>query len=102
MMIGHTKKFSFSQLLNGLNALVGRLQKSDKVHDYRHQQRSDYAFELIDQGSKGHMTGQGGRINQGDRILLRQDGQTVSYRVQSVEYYSSPSDLWTALLVNAG
>jgi len=102
MMIGHTKKFSFSQLLNGLNASAERLQKPDNVHDYRHQQRSDYAFELIDQGSKGHMTGQGGRIKQGDRILLRQDGQTVSYQVKSVEYYSSPSDLWTALLVNAG
>jgi len=102
MMIGHTRKFSFSQLLNGLNAWAGRLQKSNNVHDYRHQQRSDYAFELIDQGSKGQMTGQGGRIKQGDRILLCQDGQTVSYQVQSVEYYSSPSDLWTALLVNVG
>ena len=102
MMIGHTRKFSFSQSLNGLNAWAGRLQKSNNVHDYRHQQRSDYAFELIDQGSKGHMTGQGGRIKQGDRILLCQDGQTVSYQVQSVEYYSSPSDLWTALLVNVG
>lgn len=101
-MIGHTRKFSFSQSLNGLNAWAGRLQKSNNVHDYRHQQRSDYAFELIDQGSKGHMTGQGGRIKQGDRILLCQDGQTVSYQVQAVEYYSSPSDLWTALLVNVG
>jgi hypothetical protein len=102
MMIGHTRKVASSQLLNGLNALVGRLQKSYKVHDYRHQQHSEYAFELIDHGSKGHMTGQGSRINQGDRILLRQDGQTVSYQVQAVEYYAAPSDLWTALLVNVG
>ena len=98
-MIQRSKKKSFGKLLNGLNAFVRRSQPSYNLHDYTHHQPSEYALEFIAEDSKYHMTGQGMGICQGDRILLCQDGQTTRYQVQAIEYYASPSDLWTALLI---
>lgn len=99
MTIGQTRKNHSGQFFNSLSVLVGQMQRSQRVHDYTHHQSSEYVFEAIDHGSKSYMTGQGSGICQGDRILLNQDGQTKTYQVQSVEYYASPSDWWTAMLI---
>ncbi len=101
MMIQQTRTNHSIKFLSNLSFFVERLQKSSKVHDYtRHQQHSDYAFESTGESAQSYMTGQGSGICQGDRILLCQDRQTKTYRVRSIEYYASPSDLWTASLIN--
>lgn len=91
----HSIKF-----FSNLSFFVEQLQNSSRVHDYtRHQQDSDYAFESSGESALSYMTGQGSGVCPGDRILLCQDGQTKTYRIRSIEYYASPSDLWTACLI---
>lgn len=101
-MIVQTRTALSSHFLNSSGFPGDWLQRSSKVHDYtRYQQNSDYAFESAGESDEHYMTGQGCGVRQGDRILLCQDGQTKTYQVRSIEYYASPSDVWTALLIKA-
>jgi hypothetical protein len=71
-----------------------------KIHDLTHYEcGSDYVFEEIEQGARGYMTGQARGIRVNDYILLSPDGkQTIRYRVEVIDYYASPPDMWTAVL----
>lgn len=70
-----------------------------RVHNYTDYQNGvDYVFEPASQGTQGYMTGQGLGIQAGDRILLKLDDMPQCYEVKSIDYYSSPSTMWTALL----
>jgi MioC protein len=58
----------------------------------------DYALELIGDGKTARMTGQRVGIKPGDRLTLTIDNEPIQYRVEEVDYYSSPSDMWLGFL----
>lgn len=67
-----------------------------RTHNFTKQIESlNYEFEEID-GTRAQMTGYGKRINVKDYIILTK--KEIRYRVEAIEYYSEPADLWTALL----
>ncbi len=45
------------------------------------------------------MTAYGRGIKRGDLILLLHRKEKIRYRIEQIDYYASPSDLWVALLV---
>lgn len=68
-----------------------------KTHNFIDQIESvNYEFEKIDDNT-AQMTGYGKGINPRDYIILTKEG--IRYRVEAIEYYSDPPNLWTALLV---
>ena len=72
----------------------------NKTHDYtRYQHGIDYVFETIEDTAEGQMTGQGRGIRQGDYLLLKHGSAVEQYEVKTIDYYSSPSDMWIALLI---
>ncbi|WP_421658259.1 hypothetical protein [Leptothermofonsia sp. ETS-13] len=75
--------------------------KRQKTHDYtRYEQGVDYVFEAIEpHGTRGYLTCQGKGVKPGDYVILRQGNAIVRYQVERIDYYSSPSDMWLALLV---
>jgi MioC protein len=71
----------------------------NQKHDYRCLHSGiDYVFEPINTGIKGYMTGVGEGVKSGDWIILEYQKQTFSYQVKEIDYYSSPANMWTALL----
>lgn len=84
-----------------LNALSSTKPSRDvvRIHDYSHErQGTDYFFESISGKNLAYMTGQRGGIQTHDYLLLRQGDQVVTYQVQAIDYYASPSDMWIASL----
>ncbi|AOY84651.2 hypothetical protein BJP36_13070 [Moorena producens JHB] len=74
-------------------------RRSNKTHDYTgYQEGRDYFFDSIDQGTTGQMAGQGKGIQPGDYLILRHRSKDFRYRVDEIDYYSSPPDMWIALL----
>jgi MioC protein len=74
-------------------------QKKVKVNDYTcYESGSDFIFEPIDDGRKGYMTGQGKDVHANEYIALRDGTKVEYYRVETIDYYSNPSDMWIALL----
>ena len=55
-------------------------------------------FDFIKDNSKAHMTGQGKDIKRGDCLLLKRRASIERYQVMEIDYYSSPSEIWIALL----
>ncbi|MBD1844706.1 hypothetical protein H6F89_15140 [Cyanobacteria bacterium FACHB-63] len=87
-------------LLKILNLLSYVFPRRRKTHDYTcYEMGIDYFFESISYGSKGYMTGQGKGIRKEDFLLLRFEGVSVVYQVEDINYYSNPSDMWTASLM---
>lgn len=75
------------------------LQRKHRIHDYSlFKSGQDYAFELIEEGTKGYMTGQCRDIKAGDYILLREESGLSQYQVEEIDYYLSPPDMWIAVL----
>jgi sensor c-di-GMP phosphodiesterase-like protein len=84
--------------LNFLNRLfptaLGSSPKA-KTHNFTNQVESDnYEIETID-NNRVQMTAYGRGIKRGDYIILN---KKVRYRVEAIDYYSNPMNLWTALL----
>ncbi|BAU67263.1 hypothetical protein STA3757_46740 [Stanieria sp. NIES-3757] len=72
---------------------------SVKIYDYRRYSfGSDYIFELVNNTNTGYMTGYGMGIKPGDHLLLTINNRVCQYRVQEIDYYANPSDMWIALL----
>lgn len=73
-----------------------------KTHDWTHQQKGiDYVIEAatpdgIDKTF--YMTGQKRGIKQFDCILLSWGSTPTRYRVEKIDYYCHPPDMWVALL----
>ena len=76
-----------------------------KDYDFTQQEPGyDYILEVADEDSehKGfYMTGQGIGIKPGDHIILQDGPDNVRYRVESIDYYLDPPDMWLAFLVKA-
>jgi MioC protein len=100
MMTGQAKPTDSFNFWNALSAWPFQLSKLRKTHDYTcYQNGSDYMFEAIEHGAQGYMTGQGKGVNPGEFIILNLEGSPHRYEVKAIDYYSSPSDMWVALLV---
>lgn len=78
------------------------------THDFGPTRRfwgHDYTItQVIDGGQKLHASGwghDGQPIAKGDFLILESGGRrsTTRYRVDGVEYYPDPSDMWTAVLL---
>lgn len=82
-----------------LRNFIIRILKKSRSHDYSDSELgTDYAFEQVEGGTRGYMTGQGRGVRQGDCIVLRVGSCIEQYRVEKIDYYSSPSNMWIALL----
>ncbi|AVH71814.1 hypothetical protein [Nostoc sp. 'Lobaria pulmonaria (5183) cyanobiont'] len=91
--------FSFLNKLAVVISPVAELKQKKKIHDYRQQVcGGDYIFERLNEGTIGYMTGVGKRVKACDRIILREGCESYQYQVEEIDYYSAPSDMWTALL----
>ena len=86
--------------LRPLSDYLPALFRRQRQHDYSvYKCNVDYVFDAIDPlCSRGYMTGQGRGVKRGDFIILKQCDILVEYRVESIDYYSSPSEMWIALL----
>ncbi|OUL18433.1 hypothetical protein [Nostoc sp. 106C] len=93
--------FSFS-LFSGLLPVLVILNESKqkhKIHDYSQLIRGkDYIFETLQGGLEGYMTGTGKGIKPSDYIILQYGCQNYRYKVEEIDYYADPSDMWIALL----
>ncbi|MGA9377412.1 MAG: hypothetical protein WBV73_01310 [Phormidium sp.] len=68
-----------------------------RTHNFTEQSKSvNYEFEEID-AKTAQMTGYGKAIKAGDYIILTKD--KICYRVEEIDYYSDPGNLWTAVLL---
>lgn len=56
----------------------------------------NYFLEALDGGTV-QMTGYGKGIKPGDYIILTKD--KIRYRVEAIDYYADPPNLWTAMLL---
>lgn len=94
---------NFINTLAVLNFFVTKLKANkQKTYDYTNQvSGQDYMFESIDNHSKGYMTAQGKGIAVGDFINLQHGAEIYHYQVEQIDYYSNPSDMWTAVLKRA-
>jgi hypothetical protein len=79
-----------------LFAVVFSSSPKPRTHNFTHQVEGvNYVLEAVD-GNKVQMTGYGKGIKCGDYIILAKN--KILYRVEEIDYYASPMDLWTALL----
>ncbi|MCY7285730.1 MAG: hypothetical protein LH679_20310 [Cyanobacteria bacterium CAN_BIN43] len=82
--------------LSLLLVLVFPTLSQAKVYHYTQQADSiDYVFEVTTDGSQAHMTGYGKGIKRGDYLVLTYG----RYQVEEIDYYTTPSHLWTASLI---
>jgi hypothetical protein len=96
-MTERTKQAWYIALISALEKIVTP-SRPPKVHDFSQQPSSSFAFERTGE-NQASMTGQGRRVLRGDYILLQFGHKSALYQIQHVDYYSSPSDMWTALLL---
>jgi MioC protein len=75
------------------------VRRKSRTHDYSlFVWGDDYIFEPIEEGSRGYMTGRGQGIEGGDCLILSNGFDSCRYRVEKINYYSNPPDMWIALL----
>jgi MioC protein len=86
--------------INWLSRISIAKPKPTRIYDYSQAVPGvDYVFDkLSEKDSSGYMTSQKSGVKQGEQILLTQNGTTRKYQIQELDYYSSPSDMWIALL----
>ncbi len=51
-------------------------------------------FEVISGGMKLKLMGHGSGIKKGDYLILPNGADTTRYKVDTVEYFLDPSDMW--------
>ncbi|MBD2356953.1 hypothetical protein H6G41_20375 [Tolypothrix sp. FACHB-123] len=79
-----------------IRSLTKEFKLNTKVHDYSQLVAGkDYILEIIDEGMEAYMTGTGKGIKLHDHIILKSNSR---YKVESIDYYTDPSDMWIALL----
>jgi len=91
----------FAKLL-GFLQYVGRQRFSRKPHTHNYTSSrlgKDYAFDEINECSHAYMTAYGRNIKRGDYIFVSLAGVRKRYKVETIDYYADPPDLWIALLV---
>lgn len=95
--------FSIKKIYTSLVAKnrAGSSAKSQKIHDYsKLTSGQDYVLESAIETSGFYITAQGHNIKPKDYLLLSDGNTKMLYQIVAVEYYSEPSDMWTALILN--
>jgi hypothetical protein len=83
-------------------------KKSDhsrpKVHHYlKTFDSNSFALEPAGKNSlEFSMTAFGADIKEGDFIVINDKISTITYKVESIDYYLDPPDMWMALLIKCG
>jgi hypothetical protein len=75
--------------------------KQYKVHTFRNPKNCiTFALECRDEHPlKCYMTGFGVDIRKGDLMVIEDDKSSRTYRIESIDYYLDPPDLWMASLI---
>lgn len=69
------------------------------MHNYtRCDAGVDYVFEFAQADGLGYLTSQGRNVKCGDCIVLGDQANPDQYRVEEIDYYANPSDMWIAAL----
>lgn len=75
---------------------------SHTTHDYTQRfPGHDYIFRPLEHGKLGQMQGWGRGISKGDYLLLENGRGSTRYQVRSINYYTDPTDMWSAEVVFA-
>ncbi len=70
-----------------------------KTHCYTRQVSGEhYAIEAVE-GDRFSMTAYGEGVHSDDYILLTENLRSVRYKIEQIDYYADPPDLWVALLI---
>lgn len=96
------RKRSFISFLGFLRQLGGFREpyRKVRVHNYTsYKFGKDYAFDEIHDGSQAYMTAYGRGIKPGDWITICREQVKIQYKVEQIDYYANPSNLWIALLI---
>lgn len=74
-------------------------KRKPKTYNYtKYVWGEDYIFESIDGENEGYMTGSGKGIERDDELILSNGTDSFRYRVEKIDYYSNPPDMWIAQL----
>lgn len=74
-------------------------QRLNKTHHYKlSNDRHNHVFVPKDGGIRAYMTEQGQGVEPGDYLILHRGSTSNRYQVDKINYYSSPPDMWIALL----
>lgn len=85
------ERLSFSHIYSGNSPSV-------KCHDLSNQVNGcDYIFESVT-AYQGYITGQGARFKPGDTLIIQLNKEKLKYRIEHIDYYSDPCDMWTAMV----
>lgn len=96
---GISFSFSLLSVFLPMLSLTNESKQKNKIHDYSQLVRGkDYVFEPLHGGLGGYMTAVGKGIKPCDYIILQHGCQNYRYKVEEIDYYSDPSDMWIALL----
>jgi MioC protein len=86
-------------LKSTLAFLKPKSHNKPRVHDFTaYESGQDYSFEPNEQRTGGTITGQHSGVNAGDYLTLCINNQRVKYRIEVVDYYADPPDMWVAAL----
>ncbi|BDM77905.1 hypothetical protein [Acaryochloris marina] len=73
--------------------------RKSRVHRYEHSAlSSDFCIEAAPDQSGFFMTSCKAGVRRGDVIHISEAGQRSEYRIDEIDYYSDPSDMWIAKL----
>lgn len=90
------------KVLDAVRRLWRRKPEQSATHDYTVRcWGHDFAFTPIDGGMRGHVIGWGDGLRVGDYLILPNRAATTRYRIEAVEYYVDPNDMWSADVVFA-
>jgi hypothetical protein len=72
-----------------------------KIHTYRNPENSTtFVLEPSkDDPLNYYMTGYGVDVKKGDFIVIEDDNSLMTYKVDCIDYYLDPPDLWMASLI---
>jgi len=74
-------------------------QHRSKTHDFtKCVHGSDYVFEVAENLTAAYITARGKGVKVDDYIVLQIDSESCLYKIEKVDYYSNPSDMWMALV----
>ncbi len=70
-----------------------------KTHDYtRREWGHDYVFNPVEGGLKAHAMGWGYGISKEDFLILQNGDGSTRYKVDEIQYFTDPRDMWSAKL----
>ena len=92
------KTFDFNWLWQFLDRCDRSRSKKYQIHDFRKfEPGEDYNFTLIDD-AQAYINGQKKGLKVGDRLILPDGLSSMRYRIEDLDYYFIPSDMWVALV----